>query len=200
MKPHAIIKAILAAAIAAACTSSSPPPAEEPAPAPAADAPADPSPAAPATTDRPPVTTSFEMNMGALELPAPVTFEAGSDRIAADGEAPLWVVVDYLAAKDAITTLRIEGHTSTDGSPDENLALSKRRAHAVARWLAAHGVECGRLLPVGFGGDKPIAPNDTPENKAHNQRITFVNAGLAGKPIGGMPMDGGGDIAGDPCN
>jgi len=26
-----------------------------------------------------------------------------------------------------------------------------------------------------------------------------VNAALRGKPIGGMPVDGGGKVAGDPC-
>jgi outer membrane protein OmpA-like peptidoglycan-associated protein len=29
------------------------------------------------------------------------------------------------------------------------------------------------MTAVGFGEDQPIAPNDTPENKAKNRRIVF---------------------------
>jgi hypothetical protein len=32
-----------------------------------------------------------------------------------------------------------------------------------------------------------------------NRRISFFNAGLRGRAIGGMPLDGGGQLAGDPC-
>ena len=63
----------------------------------------------------------------------------------------------------------------------------------------AKGIDCKRLIPVGFGETKPVAPNDTPDNKAQNRRTAFVNAALKGKPIGGMPVDGGGKVAGDPC-
>jgi OOP family OmpA-OmpF porin len=77
--------------------------------------------------------------------------------------------------------------------------LSEKRAMAVARWLVGHGVACGRVIPVGFGQTKPVVPNDTPDNKAQNRRVAFVNAALKGKPIGGAPVDGGGKVAGDPC-
>jgi OOP family OmpA-OmpF porin len=65
--------------------------------------------------------------------------------------------------------------------------------------LVTHGVDCKRLIAVGFGGSKPIAPNDSPEHKAENRRTVFVNAALRGHAIGGMPTDGGGDLAGDLC-
>jgi OOP family OmpA-OmpF porin len=63
----------------------------------------------------------------------------------------------------------------------------------------ALGVDCKRLLPVGFGSGKPLSDNPTPEGKAQNRRVTFINAALEGKPIGGMPVDGGGTAAGNPC-
>ena len=96
--------------------------------------------------------------------------------------------------------MRIESHTDTDGSAAKNQALSEKRAMAVARALVAKGVDCKRLIAVGFGGEKPAAPNDTPENKAQNRRTLFINAALRGRPIGGMPVDGGGKVAGDVCH
>ena len=69
----------------------------------------------------------------------------------------------------------------------------------MARWLVEKGVDCKRLVPVGFGGTKPKADNATPEGKAQNRRISFFNAALKGRAIGGMPLDAGGQIAGDAC-
>ncbi len=69
----------------------------------------------------------------------------------------------------------------------------------MAKALVAKGVDCKRLLPVGFGETKPRAENKTPEGKAQNRRTTFVNAALRGKAIGGAPLEGFGKIAGDPC-
>ncbi len=141
----------------------------------------------------------FKMENGALKLPGPVVFESGKDILKPESDEVLEVVKDYLEAKPEITLLRIEGHTDTDGQAAANQKLSELRSLAVAHWLVAKGVDCKRLIPVGFGQDKPVAPNDTADNKAQNRRVAFVNAGLKGKAIGGMPVDGGGKVAGDVC-
>lgn len=136
---------------------------------------------------------------GQLKLPGPVVFESGKDILKPESDDVLIIVKDYLDAKPEITLLRIEGHTDTDGDDKTNQTLSEKRSYAVSKWLVAKGIDCKRLIPVGFGETKPIAPNDTPENKAQNRRTAFVNAALRGKPIGGMPVDGGGKVGGDPC-
>lgn len=142
---------------------------------------------------------TFTIENNELKLADPVLFFNGGDRLKPESEKALGFVKDYLDAKTYITLLRVEGHTDADGDSAVNQKLSERRALAVARQLVAKGVDCKRLLPVGFGGGKPLAPNDTAENKAKNRRLVFVNATLRGRPIGGMPTDGGGKAAGDPC-
>jgi len=144
-------------------------------------------------------TKSFEIVDGALKLPAPVAFEVNSGKLAPAGHETLSVVADYLAAKPDVTLLRIEGHTDNGGPAAASQTLSEQRAMSVAKWLVDHGVSCKRLVPVGFGETKPIAANDTPENKAKNRRVIFINAALRGRPIGGASPDGGGKPAGDPC-
>ncbi len=57
------------------------------------------------------------------------------------------------------------------------------------------GISCARLIGVGFGSSKPVAANDSAENRARNRRTVFVNAALRGRAIGGMPLDGGGVVA-----
>lgn len=72
------------------------------------------------------------------------------------------------------------GHTDSDGSDDFNQQLSEARAIAVVNYLTRSGVDANRLVPVGFGETKPVAPNDTDENKALNRRIEFGLIGSQG--------------------
>ncbi len=69
--------------------------------------------------------------------------------------------------------VEISGHTDSDGSDEINRPLSKQRAEAVVAYLVAAGVAPERLSAQGFGADRPVVPNDTPENKARNRRIEF---------------------------
>jgi OOP family OmpA-OmpF porin len=136
---------------------------------PRAPAPPAAEPEAPAPRSESPV-TSPEALPGleghTLVLMGPIVFETGTNELTAESEGPLRQLERYLAAKPAITLLRIEGHTDGDGDPAALQALSEARALAVARRLVALGVSCKRLLPVGFGSTKPVAAEDTPAGKA----------------------------------
>jgi OOP family OmpA-OmpF porin len=134
-----------------------------------------------------------------LKLADPIVFAGRSDKLLPRSEKALTVVKDYLHEKRAVTLLRIEGHTDAGDNAEADQQLSERRALAVARWLVERGVDCKRLIAVGFGSTKPSAANDTPEHRAQNLRLAFVNAALLNHAIGGMPADGGGHTAGDVC-
>jgi len=149
-----------------------------------------------------PVTAAgpFKIENGQLVLPGSIVFKPGVAELDESvSAASLKHVQEYLAEKTSITTLRIEGHTDGSGKVEENQKLSEQRALAVARWLVAHGVDCQRLVAVGFGGTKPVADGSTAQGRAQNQRITVVNAALRGRAIGGLPIEGGGQLAGNPC-
>ncbi len=119
-----------------------------------------------------------------------VSFEPGTANILPASTRTLNTIKKFLDDKSYVSTLRIEGHTDCGKGAQE---LSEARAMAVASWLAAAGVDCKRLMVVGFGCNKPIL------DVGFNDRITFVNAALKGHSIGGMPLDGGGKVAGDAC-
>lgn len=141
----------------------------------------------------------FKLDGNKLVLPGVVVFETGSDKVKPESDPVLEHVKKYLDAKSYISRIRVEVHTDNSGSAAANQALSEKRALSVAKSLVGRGVDCKRLLPVGFGPNKPIAPGDTAEGRAQNRRVDFVNAEIKGKAIGGMPVDGGGKVAGDPC-
>ena len=70
--------------------------------------------------------------------------------------------------------VEIEGHTDSEGTPERNQRLSDRRANAVREYLSRAGVEPSRLVAIGYGQNRNIADNATPEGRAMNRRIEFV--------------------------
>ena len=89
----------------------------------------------------------------------------------------------YGTLKDIATILnevpdvkvKIIGHTDGDGQDAANLDLSKRRAASVKAELAnSFGVNGDRLVTDGMGKSQPVAPNDSPVNKALNRRVEFI--------------------------
>jgi OmpA-OmpF porin, OOP family len=89
----------------------------------------------------------------------------------------------YGTLKDIATVLnevpdvkvKIVGHTDSDGADAANLDLSKRRAASVkAELVKSFNVNGDRLITDGMGETQPVAPNDTPSNKALNRRVEFI--------------------------
>ena len=82
-------------------------------------------------------------------------------------------VIIKVLQRDPGATARIEGHADRRPRSDRdyNLRLSQRRAEAVLNYLAdVGGIDRARLTAVGYGFDRPIAPNDTEENMQRNRR------------------------------
>jgi OmpA-OmpF porin, OOP family len=129
----------------------------------------------------------------------PIRFEQATAVLKAESDEALNIIKKYLEDKSYITLLRIEGHTDTDADADVSQSLSEKRALAVGIRLRELGVDCRRLIVVGFGGSKPVADNSTAAGKAENRRISFINVALRGRIIGGFSEDGGGRVAGKVC-
>ena len=68
----------------------------------------------------------------------------------------------------------VTGHTDNVGDSAYNVALSKRRAEAVANYIRSKGVPMmDRFATEGMGDAKPIADNRTEEGRAQNRRATI---------------------------
>ena len=70
----------------------------------------------------------------------------------------------------------IEGHTDNvpirKGRYDSNFELSMARAYVLLKFLIEDGkIAPERMSAAGYGEFKPVAPNDTPEQRAQNRRI-----------------------------
>ncbi len=75
--------------------------------------------------------------------------------------------------RDPQATVRVEGHADkrARSSRPYNQKLSERRAKAVADYLIEQsGIAADQVTSVGYGFDRPVAPNDTEENMQRNRR------------------------------
>jgi chemotaxis protein MotB len=60
---------------------------------------------------------------------------------------------------------------------NDNLTLSSRRAGDVVTDLVSQGVNPNIISAKGFGDTHPVAPNDTPADRAKNRRIEITVQG-----------------------
>ncbi len=72
------------------------------------------------------------------------------------------------------TKIEIGGHTDNVGDQRLNLALSENRAKVILNYIVSKGIDEERLLYKGYGGSKPVAPNDSEDNKKKNRRVEIV--------------------------
>ena len=112
-------------------------------------------------------------------------FPAGGYRLSAAGKAELANhVVPRLVG---LPYAKIVVYGYTDNTPvgpelqragiNDNLTLSSRRAGAVVTFLISQGIKPDVISAKGFGDTHPVAPNDTPANRAKNRRIVITVQG-----------------------
>jgi outer membrane protein OmpA-like peptidoglycan-associated protein len=69
--------------------------------------------------------------------------------------------------------VEVSGYTDATGPEQYNLELSKRRANAVVKYLADHGIDKDRLAVKFFGESNPVESNDTVSGRSKNRRVEF---------------------------
>lgn len=192
-------------------TPDSPPPAPAPpaAPPPAATTPAPVASTPPAPADvhpsspTAPATPSSGVveKGGSLQLAGKISFNSGASTLSSDpnNNTLLTQLKNFMVETDKkIAMVRIEGYTDNQGDANKNLDLSGQRALTVKNWLIANGIDPNRVVAVGFGQDKPIAPNTTDDGRAQNQRLEYKVAEIYDKKgkaqvyLGGKDPLGGG--------
>ncbi len=112
---------------------------------------------------------------GKLIIVQPVFFATNKDIILQKSFPVLQSVADALKGAPEIKRVAIEGHTDDRGKHDYNVDLSDRRAKSVMKWLIERGgITADRLQAQGFGPDRPIADNGTPQGREKNRRVEFL--------------------------
>lgn len=112
-----------------------------------------------------------------LNMPSNITFASGDSNIKPEFFRVLNSVALVLKEFNR-SIVNVFGHTDSDGSDSFNQQLSERRGTTVAQYLVNQGNDVRRFYVVGFGEERPIATNATPEGKAQNRRVEIQIAPL----------------------
>ncbi len=105
-----------------------------------------------------------------------IEFESGKAKFTPQSEKVLEEIFNSVTT----TNLRmsIKGHTDNVGNYETNMDLSQARADAVRQWImkrSKYSFAADRFAQVqGYGSDKALASNDTPEGRARNRRVEIV--------------------------
>ena len=102
-----------------------------------------------------------------------IEFEEGSSTLSTPMYGDLDKLADFLLDNPDFS-LRISGHTDSDGREDANLKLSQERADVIKEYLIYFGkISENRISAKGFGSSKPIVEEKTEADKRLNRRVEF---------------------------
>lgn len=102
-----------------------------------------------------------------------VYFATGESTLLPESSAQLNGLVKMMTENPNLK-IRIEGHTDDRGEPQLNKKLSLERAFNVREYLISKGIAGNRIQFTGYGETRPLAVNDSEENRQKNRRVEFV--------------------------
>lgn len=100
----------------------------------------------------------------------PARFDLGSAEVRNIDDAIVSGIIAHLNG-DPASTVKVVGHTSSDGNDDLNVILSRQRADAFKRVLVGKGARESRISVEGVGSREPIASNETVAGRRRNRRV-----------------------------
>lgn len=103
-----------------------------------------------------------------------VQFPTGSSTLGGESFPHLNRLAEFLN-KHPETKLEVQGHTDNVGAKKLNKRLSESRANAVRDYLVEKaGIQASRISAYGYGDEKPLESNLTPDGRAQNRRVIAV--------------------------
>jgi OmpA-OmpF porin, OOP family len=131
-----------------------------------------------AVTNEPKQSIKLTLNYTPRPAPPPfvltgINFDTGKATIKPDSVVKLDIVVEFMAHKKS-ARVEISGHTDNKGAAKANKTLSAKRAEACRAYIISKGIDGDRITAAGYGDQRPVAPNDTDENRQKNRRIEVV--------------------------
>lgn len=112
--------------------------------------------------------------MTSYVAPANVLFDIDRAELRPGSTVSLRAIARSIAATAPHSPLLVEGHTDDLGSAAHGIALSQRRAAAVADWLVDEaGIDRARITERGWGEEKPAFTNATAAGRQANRRVVI---------------------------
>lgn len=111
-----------------------------------------------------------QINVGESITLNNILFDQGKAELKSETKPELDKLAAFLQA-NSNAEIELSGHTSSEGERAYNRSLSYKRVKACKDYIIAKGVAEDRIIAIGFGPDRPVAPNDSEANRAKNRRV-----------------------------
>ncbi|UII26430.1 OmpA family protein [Fulvivirga maritima] len=125
------------------------------------------------------VVKKAEIKKGSVLVLENIYFAFGDAEIQSEALKDLDVLERFLINNPKVK-IEISGHTDSKGDDELNLKLSQDRANNIRDYLIEKGISSDRIVAVGYGETKPMAPNENPdgsdneEGRRKNRRTEVV--------------------------
>ena len=101
-------------------------------------------------------------------------FPGGGIELEPRARAKIDIILDFVKADPSINFYRLDGHSDNSGNRLSNRDLSRRRALTVKDYLISQGVPPEQIEVRFHGETYPLVPNNSPQNRATNRRVTLT--------------------------
>jgi outer membrane protein OmpA-like peptidoglycan-associated protein len=98
-----------------------------------------------------------------------IAFKFGKATLTNESYAVLDEIVSLL--KDSNVKIKVEGHTSLEGSAKSNQKLSQERADNVKDYLVSKGIAAERITTIGYGSTRPLVKGASEKANVQNRRV-----------------------------
>jgi len=122
------------------------------------------------------VVVSYPVSKSSMISSNDIIFAQGSTRFADAHSYDMVMALAGAMANSALKDARfvIEGHASAEGSYDDNMRLSQRRADSIVRDMVREGIDPERLIPVGYGESEARYAAESAESLRSMDRNVMV--------------------------
>ncbi|MCC5944035.1 MAG: OmpA family protein [Bernardetiaceae bacterium] len=115
-----------------------------------------------------------ELTVGNTITMHAIQFKQGKPELFGEGSFKALEQLSRTMKKYPNMRIRLEGHTDNVGTQSLNMKLAAERIQAVKDVLIREGIAEKRIEMRAFGPTRPIAPNDSEENRKRNRRVEIV--------------------------
>ena len=99
-------------------------------------------------------------------------FGSGSSAVNEQALPDVNVLVN--AIKDYASSILVVGHTDSTGKANSNWVISRKRAEAIARWLAKSNQQLPNIMTRGVADTQPLVSDDSKYNQSINRRVELT--------------------------
>jgi type VI secretion system protein ImpK len=118
------------------------------------------------------LTIDIQENRLVIRFVSTSLFESGSSFVNMAALPDVNILANGI--KNYVTRVSVVGHTDSTGKPASNWVISRKRAEAIAQWLATSNVPLGNIKTRGVADKQPLVSNDNAYNQSINRRVELI--------------------------